>query len=156
MQKVEGGVTKATTTVQIPASEAGSVQVSKKKVTITEVPQPPSGSASGSSTPSGMNAERAALLSGSNSPAPGLNGKKGQNTPFRRVRVEEHVVDERLKDNSFTGKAGAHTKDYGWKAAQDLIVTRGDSFRKEKNKKKRGSYRGGEITMQSHSIKFDE
>lgn len=37
--------------------------------------------------------------------------------------------------------------DYGAKAHQDLIVTRGDGFRKEKNKKKRGSYRGGEITV---------
>lgn len=45
--------------------------------------------------------------------------------------------------------------DYGAKASRDLIVTRGAGFRKEKNKKKRGSYVGGEITMQSHSIKFD-
>ena len=37
--------------------------------------------------------------------------------------------------------------DYGEKASADLIVTRGDGFRKEKNKKKRGSYRGGEITV---------
>lgn len=39
--------------------------------------------------------------------------------------------------------------DYGEKAHQDLIVTRGAGFRKEKNKKKRGSYRGGEITVRS-------
>ncbi|EIN07138.1 hypothetical protein PUNSTDRAFT_70864, partial [Punctularia strigosozonata HHB-11173 SS5] len=37
--------------------------------------------------------------------------------------------------------------DYGARASKDLIVTRGDGFRKEKNKKKRGSYRGGEITV---------
>ena len=37
--------------------------------------------------------------------------------------------------------------DYGARAHQDLIVTRGAGFRKEKNKKKRGSYRGGEITV---------
>lgn len=37
--------------------------------------------------------------------------------------------------------------DYGEKASADLIVTRGAGFRKEKNKKKRGSYRGGEITV---------
>ena len=37
--------------------------------------------------------------------------------------------------------------DYGERASADLIVTRGDGFRKEKNKKKRGSYRGGEITV---------
>lgn len=62
--------------------------------------------------------------------------------------------------------------DYGAKAHRDLIVTRGAGFRKEKNKKKRGvsasqeamcgpaharqSYAGGEITLQTHSIKFDD
>ena len=39
--------------------------------------------------------------------------------------------------------------DYGARAHQDLIVTRGAGFRKEKNKKKRGSYRGGDITVGS-------
>lgn len=33
--------------------------------------------------------------------------------------------------------------DYGARASADLIVTRGKGFTKEKNKKKRGSYRGG-------------
>lgn len=42
---------------------------------------------------------------------------------------------------------GGTTNDYGEKASADLIVTRGAGFRKEKNKKKRGSYRGGEITV---------
>jgi len=42
---------------------------------------------------------------------------------------------------------GARTDDYGARANRDLIVTRGDGFRKEKNKKKRGSYRGGDITV---------
>lgn len=37
--------------------------------------------------------------------------------------------------------------DYGARASSDLIVTRGDGFRKEKNKKKRGSYKGGDITV---------
>jgi hypothetical protein len=67
---------------------------------------------------------------------------------------------------------GASVSDYGAKASRDLIVTRGAGFRKEKNKKKRGvsqprhfkqamtnmtqSYVGGEITLESHSIKFDD
>lgn len=42
--------------------------------------------------------------------------------------------------------------DYGAKASADLIVTRGAGFRKEKNKKKRGSYRGGEITVRAPSF----
>ena len=42
---------------------------------------------------------------------------------------------------------GTRADDYGAQANRDLLVTRGDGFRKEKNKKKRGSYRGGEITV---------
>lgn len=41
----------------------------------------------------------------------------------------------------------APQNDYGAKAHADLIVTRGAGFRKEKNKKKRGSYKGGTITV---------
>jgi hypothetical protein len=41
--------------------------------------------------------------------------------------------------------------DYGAKASADLIVTRGAGFRKEKNKKKKGSYRGGNITVGLHT-----
>jgi hypothetical protein len=48
-------------------------------------------------------------------------------------------------------RAGAGVNDYGAKASRDLIVTRGAGFRKEKNKKKRGSYVGGEITV-SHEV----
>ena len=48
---------------------------------------------------------------------------------------------------------GAMTSDYGARASQDLIVTRGAGFRKEKNKKKRGSYRGGDITVRCPSYR---
>jgi hypothetical protein len=44
-------------------------------------------------------------------------------------------------------------QDYGKRAHQDLVVTRGAGFRKEKNKKKRGSYRGGEITVHFVNLK---
>ncbi|KAI8989778.1 SRP40, C-terminal domain-containing protein, partial [Trametes punicea] len=78
------------------------------------------------------------------------------NTPFQRVKPDEvKFADERLKDNRFEAR-GASASDYGARAARDLVVTRGAGFRKEKNKKKRGSYRGGEITMQSYSIKFND
>ncbi|KAI9507361.1 SRP40, C-terminal domain-containing protein, partial [Russula earlei] len=72
------------------------------------------------------------------------------NAPFQRVSA--HSVkyhDEKLKDNSFESR-GACAYDYGARANQDLISTRGDGFRKEKNKKKRGSYRGGDITVRTH------
>jgi nucleolin len=45
---------------------------------------------------------------------------------------------------------------WGEKANKDLINTRGKSFRHEKTKKKRGSYRGGKIDTNTYSIKFEE
>ena len=45
---------------------------------------------------------------------------------------------------------------YGEKAYKDLAPTRGKGFRQEKNKKKRGSYKGGKIDTAVHSIKFDK
>ncbi|GJR46909.1 nucleolar and coiled-body phosphoprotein 1 isoform X2 [Tanacetum coccineum] len=44
---------------------------------------------------------------------------------------------------------------YGAKAEEVLGQVRGRDFRHEKTKKKRGSYGGGQIDLQSHSIKFD-
>ncbi len=101
-------------------------------------------------------------MSGTASPLPARNGNgnakapksSGINNRFRRV-ISENVefTDERLRDMSYAAKGGAG--DWGAKASADLIVTRGKGFTKEKNKKKRGSYRGGEIDANSsHSIKF--
>ncbi|KAL1672177.1 SRP40, C-terminal domain-containing protein, partial [Schizophyllum commune] len=78
-------------------------------------------------------------------------GKRTTNTPFQRI--DPTKFSGLVADNRFESR-GASMSDYGARAHQDLIVTRGAGFRKEKNKKKRGSYRGGEITMESHSIKF--
>jgi len=80
--------------------------------------------------------------------------KKTANAPFRRIQnYGEIVVDKKVSDNSFESKAGFDT--WGAKASQDLIVTKGKSFRHEKTKKKRGSYKGGPINMGVASIKFD-
>jgi hypothetical protein len=49
----------------------------------------------------------------------------------------------------------APTNDYGQRAHEDLIVTRGQGFRKEKNKKKKGGYRGGEITVCDFVFKLE-
>ncbi|KAI8870459.1 hypothetical protein GQ42DRAFT_122265, partial [Ramicandelaber brevisporus] len=79
----------------------------------------------------------------------------GSNTPFQRIKDDDvKYADERLKDNSFMAKPAAENS-YGYKAHKDLIVTRGDGFRKEKDKKKKGSYRGGFIDTGVHSIKFN-
>lgn len=48
------------------------------------------------------------------------------------------------------GEAG-----YGYKAHLDMIVTKGKGFRNEKTKKKRGSYKGGQIDFESRSFKFN-
>ena len=45
---------------------------------------------------------------------------------------------------------------YGAKASEKLMTVRGKDFRHEKTKKKRGSYRGGEITLASNSFKYDD
>ncbi|XP_077253817.1 uncharacterized protein LOC143892819 isoform X2 [Tasmannia lanceolata] len=85
---------------------------------------------------------------------------KGSDEPktinaFQRVKVEEvEFVDERLQDNSYWAKGGADSG-YGAKAQEVLGQVRGRDFRHEKTKKKRGSYRGGQIDLQSHSIKFN-
>ncbi|KAG7092929.1 hypothetical protein E1B28_009234 [Marasmius oreades] len=80
--------------------------------------------------------------------------KNGRRTNERFQRVDPNkVTSQYVIDNRYENKA-APKNDYGAKAHADLIVTRGAGFRKEKNKKKRGSYKGGEITMESHSFKF--
>lgn len=74
---------------------------------------------------------------------------------FRRVKPDEvEFVDERLQDNSYWAKDGADSG-YGAKAQEVLGQVRGRDFRHEKTKKKRGSYRGGQIDLQSHSVKFN-
>ncbi|KAK8598020.1 hypothetical protein V6N13_095412 [Hibiscus sabdariffa] len=83
------------------------------------------------------------------------NGSAQAKKPFQRVNVEEVVfVDSRLEDNSYWAKDGAETG-YGAKAQEVLGQVRGRGFRHEKTKKKRGSYRGGQIDFDSHSVKFN-
>ncbi|XP_057419961.1 uncharacterized protein LOC130714097 isoform X2 [Lotus japonicus] len=83
---------------------------------------------------------------------------KGSSEPkpaFQRVQVDKiEFHDERLQDNSYWAKDGAENG-YGAKAQEILGQVRGRDFRHEKTKKKRGTYRGGPIDLQSHSIKFN-
>ncbi|KAG0468782.1 hypothetical protein HPP92_018110 [Vanilla planifolia] len=74
---------------------------------------------------------------------------------FQRVKIDEvHFADERLQDNSYWALDDSGTG-YGAKAQEVLGQVRGRNFRHEKTKKKRGTYRGGQIDLQSHSIKFN-
>ena len=89
------------------------------------------------------------LSSSSSTPkTPKTNGIK---EPFRRVQSENvEIKNPGLRDNSYKA-----FDTWGAKANKDLIVTQGKSFRHEKTKKKRGSYRGGEINTGVNSIRFD-
>merc|ERR1711990_1244981 len=81
---------------------------------------------------------------------------KTANTPFQRVDPNEKFsLMKSMQDNSFdqTRIGGGNT--WGEKAHRDLIVTRGKGFRHEKTKKKRGTYRGGKLSMEIRSIKFN-
>ncbi|KAK4369995.1 hypothetical protein RND71_009470 [Anisodus tanguticus] len=74
---------------------------------------------------------------------------------FQRVKIEQvEFKDDRLKDNSYWAKDGADIG-YGAKAQEVLGQVKGRDFRHEKTKKKRGSYRGGIIDLNSHSVKFN-
>lgn len=57
---------------------------------------------------------------------------KKSNEPFSRIPKDQYV-DPRLTSNKYV------PYDYAQKAHEDLIVTKGKGFTKEKNKKKRGS-----------------
>ncbi|TGZ78710.1 hypothetical protein EX30DRAFT_309667, partial [Ascodesmis nigricans] len=78
------------------------------------------------------------------------------NKRFSRIDMSK-VAYERdgLEDNTFLA-AGFDETHYSFKAHQDLIVTKGKGFTKEKNKKKKGAYRGGAIDFTTRSIKFDD
>lgn len=72
---------------------------------------------------------------------------------FKRVNEDEWLGKKGSWDNSYVGTFG---KDgWGYKAQEALGKVRGKDFTHEKNKKKRGGYRGGKIEMGSNSIKFD-
>lgn len=82
-------------------------------------------------------------------PGPQPTAKKPR-TPFQRV-PQNTKVDVRLASNAYV------SHDYGDRAHQDLSVTRGKGFTKEKNKKKRGSYRGGAIDVGGgKGVKFED
>ncbi len=75
--------------------------------------------------------------------------EKKTNAPFERVPKDTPV------DSRFTNKYKSY--DYADRAYQDLSVTKGKGFTKEKNKKKRGSYRGGAIDVGGgKGIKFED
>ncbi|KXS95703.1 hypothetical protein AC578_829 [Pseudocercospora eumusae] len=60
-----------------------------------------------------------------------VDGKKKKQVPFSRIPADQYV-DPRFASNEYV------SYDYADRAYQDLVVTKGKGFTKEKNKKKRG------------------
>ncbi|KAM0794731.1 SRP40, C-terminal domain-containing protein [Usnea florida] len=89
----------------------------------------------------------------SSSPSPkpaAAKFSKKQNTPFQRVPRDTRV-DPKMASNAY------RSYDYADRAHQDLSVTKGKGFTKEKNKKKRGSYKGGMIDVSGgKGVKFED
>ena len=88
----------------------------------------------------------------------GARGKKRERstgTPFQRVGDEWNgMIKDELRDNSYVGTFG--NDGWGAGANEKLSQVRGKDFRHEKTKKKRGSYRGGSITLASNSFKYED
>ncbi|KAL8666629.1 MAG: hypothetical protein Q9168_007436 [Polycauliona sp. 1 TL-2023] len=77
-------------------------------------------------------------------------GLKPRAVPFSRISPNT-PIPAALASNAY------QPYDYAERAHQDLIVTKGKGFTKEKNKKKRGSYRGGVIDVgPGRAIRFDD
>ncbi|VDO86876.1 unnamed protein product [Schistosoma margrebowiei] len=77
------------------------------------------------------------------------------NGPFRRVDEKDVFIHPNLRDNSFEAKRNARGS-WGEKANRDFKFTSGKAFKQEKTKKKRGSYSGGSLSLDSCSFKFNE
>ena len=80
------------------------------------------------------------------------SGRK-QNVPFSRINPDKiEYANDVLRDNAYRGP----DNEFGSRASADLLKTKGKHFTKEKNKKKRGAYKGGAIDQQARSFKFDD
>jgi len=69
---------------------------------------------------------------------------------FQRVDSgKTQFENSKLANNSYFSKGG---ESWGARAQEDLGKVKGNRFRHEKTKKKRGSYRGGEISYAINSV----
>lgn len=79
--------------------------------------------------------------------------KPGQRKHFSRIdRSKIQFEAQALQDNTYKGAAGT----WGEMANEKLLQVRGKDFTKNKNKMKKGAYRGGSITLASGSYKFTD
>jgi cytoskeletal protein RodZ len=87
---------------------------------------------------------------------PKTKGERSPGVAFTRVDADvwNKEIIEGLEDNSYIHAFGQDG--YGAKASATLMQVQGKRFQHEKTKKKRGSYRGGEITLASNSFKYSD
>jgi hypothetical protein len=140
-----------TTFVQAPSSDSS--------VTINGDSKKPSASISAASEASSATSSES---SDSNSESPSKSSPKkpvaektkkkhegAKQTPL--AALSANVTEDSYISNKY------QNYDYAERAYKDLSVTRGKGFTKEKNKKKRGSYRGGAIdTSGGKGFKFED
>ncbi|KAJ4525265.1 jun-like transcription factor [Exophiala dermatitidis] len=132
-----------------------------QQVAAADTPSESSGTVVGDNDGSGetshaeglMHSERSRLINNSNSKTPpgSLKKKHVGAKPTPLAQLSEQANGEQYLSNAY------QSYDYAEKAYRDLSVTRGKGFTKEKNKKKRGSYRGGPIDISGgKSFKFED
>lgn len=99
--------------------------------------------------------DSSATLQGDPAPLPPWPERK-KHTGARPTRLAELSATYDQNDPSYIDNKYV-SYDYADRAYKDLSVTRGKGFTKEKNKKKRGSYRGGAIdTSGGKAFKFND
>ncbi|KAL2433555.1 hypothetical protein ABEF95_005753 [Exophiala dermatitidis] len=153
----------ASTKMTATKATDGVKPVNKKtqQVAATDTPSESSGTVVGDNDGSGetshaeglMHSERSRLINNSNSKTPpgSLKKKHAGAKPTPLAQLSEQANGEQYLSNAY------QSYDYAEKAYRDLSVTRGKGFTKEKNKKKRGSYRGGPIDISGgKSFKFED
>ncbi|MCJ1280845.1 hypothetical protein MMC26_000162 [Xylographa opegraphella] len=137
----------STSDSEVPAPKKNNDATSSESSTSdSEVPAPKKKSAA----PKPTKRKRSPSPKPSTPNTAGAKVPKKTNTPFSRI-PQDTKVDPKLASNAYV------PYDYAEKAHQDLIVTKGKGFTKEKNKKKKGAYRGGVIDVGGgKGIKFDD
>ncbi|KAL9115208.1 MAG: hypothetical protein Q9227_001002 [Pyrenula ochraceoflavens] len=102
------------------------------------------------SSPSSAEASDTSPDSNSNDPA---SAKQALSVTPKAVKKHQGAKPTPLAEASKSASGSSHPSNayqsynYADRAYQDLSITRGKGFTKEKNKKKRGSYRGGTIDI---------
>ncbi|KAL2350193.1 SRP40, C-terminal domain-containing protein [Cryomyces antarcticus] len=142
---------------RVTSTEAEPIQSQRKSSDSSatlEAPPTPIEDGSESNPPAHTSAKRKRSASpeeGTAVLASGGNAKrvKKENVPFSRIPADTKV-DPKFASNAYV------PYDYAERAHRDLVVTKGKGFTKEKNKKKRGAYRGGMIDMAPKGIKFED